>query len=48
MLYYSRIYVSEEININKTSAFSIFAIIGISEAEGLGFNHMYAMTAMMY
>ena len=49
ILYYDRIEISEEIDINKTSAMSvIFVTIGISQIKDLRFNQMSAMGAKMY
>ena len=46
MLYFDRIEVSEEIDVNKTSV--IFVTIGIFETKGLSFNYMYAIDVMIY
>ena len=50
MLYYYRIEVSELIDINKTSASKEFGIFQYCFFfyKGLSFNHMCAMTFMMY
>ena len=50
MLQYEKIGVSEEIDINKTSASKsvCFVIIGTLKMLGLNLKHLFAINVMMY